>query len=54
LQIPEQRHRRHFVKATVAVHHYPDGAMAISALIVLAVGRALAQRPAIARANKIG
>jgi hypothetical protein len=29
LQIPEQRHRRHFVKANVAVHHYPDGAMAI-------------------------
>ena len=29
LQIPEQRHRRHFVKATVAVHHYPDGTMAI-------------------------
>src|SRR5215217_7422866 len=25
LQIPEQRHRRHFVKATVRVHEYPDG-----------------------------
>ncbi|HKC54020.1 MAG TPA: ISNCY family transposase [Burkholderiales bacterium] len=29
LQIPEQRHRRHFVKATVQVHYYPDGSMAI-------------------------
>jgi transposase len=29
LQIPEQRHRRHFVKATVQVHHYPDGSLAI-------------------------
>lgn len=29
LQIPEQHHRRHFVKATVSVHRYPDGAMAI-------------------------
>jgi hypothetical protein len=29
LQIPEQRHRRHFVKATVRVHHYPDGSLAI-------------------------
>ncbi len=29
LQIPEQRHRKHFVKATVAVHHYPDGTIAI-------------------------
>jgi transposase len=29
LQIPEQRHRRHFVKATVAVHCYPDGSIAI-------------------------
>jgi transposase InsO family protein len=29
LQIPEQAHRRHFVKASVAVHRYPDGAMAI-------------------------
>jgi hypothetical protein len=29
LQIPEQRHRRHFVKATVRVHEYPDGRLAI-------------------------
>jgi transposase len=29
LQIPEQRHRRHFVKASVTVHEYPDGALAI-------------------------
>src|SRR5688572_6635400 len=29
LQIPEQRHRRHFVKATVRVHDYPDGRLAI-------------------------
>ena len=29
LQIPEQRHRRHFVKATVCVHHYPDGSLAL-------------------------
>jgi Winged helix-turn helix len=29
LQIPEQRHRRHFVKATVRVHAYPDGRLAI-------------------------
>jgi transposase len=29
LQIPEQRHRRHFVKATVMVHHYPDGSLAL-------------------------
>jgi transposase len=29
LQIPAQRHRRHFVRASVTVHHYPDGAMAI-------------------------
>jgi len=29
LQVPEQRHRRHFVKATVHVHEYPDGALAI-------------------------
>ena len=28
-QIPEQRHRRHFVKATVRVHEYPDGRLAI-------------------------
>jgi transposase len=29
LQIPEQRHRRHFVKAAVHVHQYPDGGLAI-------------------------
>jgi hypothetical protein len=29
LQIPEQRHRRHFVKVTVQVHEYPDGTLAI-------------------------
>ena len=29
LQIPEQRHRRHFVKATVMVHTYPDGTLAL-------------------------
>jgi hypothetical protein len=29
LQIPEQRHRRHFVKVTVQVHDYPDGTMAL-------------------------
>lgn len=29
LQIPEQRHRRHFVRATVQVRHYPDGRLAI-------------------------
>ena len=29
LQIPEQRHRRHFVKVTVRVHEYPDGRLAI-------------------------
>jgi transposase len=29
LQIPEQRHRRHFVKAAVTVHEYPGRAMAI-------------------------
>jgi hypothetical protein len=29
LQIPEQRHRRHFVKATVTVHAYPDSMLAI-------------------------
>src|SRR4029434_8598441 len=30
LQIPEQRHRRHFVKVTVRVHAYPDGRLGIS------------------------
>ena len=29
LQIPPQRHRRHYVKATVRVHEYPDGRLAI-------------------------
>ncbi len=29
LQIPEDRHRHHYVKAKVQVHHYPDGTMAI-------------------------
>jgi len=29
LQIPEQAHRRHFVQASVKVHEYPDGRLAI-------------------------
>lgn len=29
LQIPEQRHRRHLVKAKVRVHQYPDGRLAL-------------------------
>jgi hypothetical protein len=29
LQIPEQRHRRHFVRASVKVHEYPDGRLAV-------------------------
>jgi len=29
LQIPEQQHRHHFVKATVRVHHYADGSLAV-------------------------
>ncbi len=29
LQIPEHAHRRHFVKATVRVHAYPDGTLAV-------------------------
>jgi helix-turn-helix protein len=29
LQIPPQRHRHHYVKATVRVHEYPDAALAI-------------------------
>jgi diaminopimelate decarboxylase len=29
LQIPEQRHRRHYVKAVVCLHEYPDGQLAI-------------------------
>jgi helix-turn-helix protein len=29
LQIPPQRHRRHYVRASVRVHEYPDGRLAI-------------------------
>jgi transposase len=29
LQIPEQRHRHHFVKVTIQVHDYPDGTIAL-------------------------
>ena len=29
LQIPPDRHRHHYVKATVRVHEYPDGALAV-------------------------
>jgi len=29
LQIPEQRHRHHFVKVSVRVHEYPDGRLAL-------------------------
>ena len=29
LQIPPQGHRRHYVRATVRVHQYPDGSLAI-------------------------
>ena len=29
LQIPEHAHRRHFVKATVKVHEYPDRSLAV-------------------------
>jgi hypothetical protein len=29
LQIPAQRHRHHYVKATVRVHEYPDGQLAV-------------------------
>jgi len=29
LQIPQQAHRRHYVRATVRVHQYPDGSLAI-------------------------
>src|SRR6185437_9492537 len=29
LQIPGQRHRHHYVKATVRVHEYPDGQLAV-------------------------
>ncbi len=29
LQSPEDRHRRHYVKAKVRVHEYPDGTLAV-------------------------
>jgi hypothetical protein len=29
LQIPEDRHRHHYVKAKVRVHQYPDGHLAV-------------------------
>jgi hypothetical protein len=29
LQIPEDRHRHHYVKARVRVHQYPDGHLAV-------------------------
>jgi hypothetical protein len=29
LQIPADRHRHHYVKATVRVHEYPDGTLAV-------------------------
>ena len=29
LQIPADRHRRHYVKARVRVHEYPDGTLAV-------------------------
>ena len=29
LQLPAERHRRHYVKATVRVHQYPDGTLAV-------------------------
>ena len=29
LQIPPDRHRRHYVKATVKVHEYPDATLAL-------------------------
>ncbi len=29
LQIPEDRHRHHYVKARVTVHEYPDGDLAV-------------------------
>ena len=29
LQIPEDRHRYHYVKAKVRVHEYPDGTLAV-------------------------
>ncbi len=30
LQLPPSPHRRHFVKAKVRVHEYPDGTLAVS------------------------
>ena len=29
LQVPRQRHRQHYVRATVRVHEYPDRSLAI-------------------------
>ena len=29
LQIPEQTHRHHYVRATIRVHEYPDGSLTI-------------------------
>ena len=29
LDIPADRHRRHYVKASVRVHEYPDGTLAV-------------------------
>ncbi len=29
LQIPPDRHRHHYVKASVRVHEYPDGQLAV-------------------------
>lgn len=29
LQLPADRHRRHYVKATVRVHEYPGGTLAV-------------------------
>ena len=29
LQLPADRHRRHYVKAMVRVHEYPDGTLAV-------------------------
>ena len=29
LQLPADRHRRHYVKVTVSVHEYPDGTLAV-------------------------
>jgi len=32
LQIPPQRHRRHYVRASVRVHQYPDGGLPSSSV----------------------